>query len=370
MNPTSFFSVLRSLSWFPVVMIVILVWLGVMTLYSAADGSFVPWGEKQLMRFVMGMGCMLWMVCIRIRVLYHFAYYIYGFALLLLVAVEVLGFTGMGAQRWINLGIFNLQPSELMRLGLILAIARYFHELPQQDVNHPRSLVLPIVLLIVPTLLVMRQPDLGTALLLLLSSASIFFLANVSMWYFVGVGALLTAAIPVLWQLLHDYQKKRVLIFLNPESDPIHSGYHIIQSKIALGSGGVWGKGFLMGTQSHLDFLPEKQTDFIFTMFCEEFGMMGAIGLIILYSLLILYNARIAMHAKGLFSKLVASSLTVTFFLYMFINMAMVMGLLPVVGIPLPLFSYGGTAMITLLISQGILLGIDCQDVKGGQRWR
>jgi rod shape determining protein RodA len=270
-----------------------------------------------------------------------------------------LGFVGMGAQRWIDLYVFNFQPSEIMRLGLILSLARYFNGLSVEEIAKPANLMIPIVLIFTPTLLVLRQPDLGTAMLLMLSSVAIFFAAGVRMWKFTVVGGSIIAAIPILWNLLHAYQKKRILIFLNPESDPTHAGYHIIQSKIALGSGGLWGKGFLQGTQCHLNFLPEKQTDFIFTMFCEEFGLIGAIFLIFLYMSLVACNIRIAMNARTSFSRLTALGLSVTLFLYIFINMAMVTGLLPVVGIPLPLFSYGGTAMLTLLISQGIIFSID-----------
>jgi rod shape determining protein RodA len=252
-----------------------------------------------------------------------------------------------------------------MRLGLVMALARYFHTLPFDDIGLIHHFLIPAACVLLPTLLVLRQPDLGTASLLLLSSTAVFFVAGVRLWKFIIVGISSLISIPVLWSLLHTYQKKRILIFINPESDPIHAGYHIMQSKIALGSGGLWGKGFLQGTQSHLNFLPEKQTDFIFTMFCEEFGMIGAIILITLYMTLTLWNIRVAFNARSIFTKLVAMGLSVTFFLYVFINMSMVTGLLPVVGVPLPLFSYGGTAMLTLLMSQGVIFSIHIhQDLR------
>ncbi len=349
---------LKALPLTPIVLVTLLSLLGVGMLYSAGDASFSPWGFKQLQRFTLGFVCMILIAMSDVRRLYSIAYGFYFISLLALIAVEVMGHIGMGAQRWIHLGFFTLQPSELMRISVVLALARYFHDLPHDKVNQPMQLMVPLMLVLLPTVLVLRQPDLGTAMLLLLSSAVIFFLASVHIGYFIGLGSAVLAALPILWTMLHDYQRKRVLIFINPESDPMKSGYHIIQSKIALGSAGLFGKGYLQGTQSHFDFLPEKQTDFIFTMFCEEFGFIGAMVLIAIYLVWIGYNMRVAYFAKSTFLKLTAASLSVTFFLYMFINMAMVTGLLPVVGIPLPLFSYGGTAMLTLLISQGIVMAI------------
>ncbi len=354
----TFFQKILSIPIIPLVLIFIITLMGIVMLVSAANGSFHPWAFKQSIRFVFGFVVMVGIACIDTRTFFSHAYLVYMFSLIALIIVEIMGFVGMGAQRWIDLYVFNFQPSEIMRLGLLLTLARYFHDLSSDEIKQPQQLLVPIALVLVPILLVLRQPDLGTAMLLMLSSAAIFFAAGVRLWKFAVVGGSVLAAIPVLWSMLYDYQKKRILIFLNPESDPTHAGYHIIQSKIALGSGGVWGKGFLQGSQSHLNFLPEKQTDFIFTMFCEEFGLMGAIFLISLYMLIIIYNIRIALYARTTFMRLVALGLAVTFFLYVFINMAMVTGLLPVVGIPLPLFSYGGTAMLTLLMSQGILFSI------------
>ncbi len=342
----------------PLFLLCLITMLGMLMLVSAANGSFDPWASKQMVRFLFGFVVMLCITCINIRTLFDYAYPLYIGSLLALFAVEAMGFVGKGGQRWIDLYFFNLQPSELMRLGLILTLARYFHGMTQEEIARPTTLILPLILIFAPTLLVMRQPDLGTSILLMLSSAAILFVGGVRLWKFAVVSGGTLAMIPILWSLLHGYQKKRILIFLNPESDPAQAGYHIIQSKIALGSGGLWGKGFLQGTQSHLNFLPEKQTDFIFTMFCEEFGLVGALLLIMLYMWLIMCNIRIALNARTTFARLTALGLSVTLFLYVFINMAMVTGLLPVVGIPLPLFSYGGTAMLTLLMSQGILFSI------------
>jgi rod shape determining protein RodA len=221
-----------------------------------------------------------------------------------------------------------------------------------------KALLIPLLLIVPPTLLVMRQPDLGTAMIFILSGVTILFLAGVQIWKFLAVGALGGAAAPILWHLLRDYQKNRILTFLDPERDPFGAGYHIMQSKIALGSGGILGKGFLKGSQSHLNFLPEKQTDFIFTMFCEEFGFLGAIVLILLYSIILLYGLKVSLKSRSQFGRLTAMGITSTFFFYVFINMAMVMGILPVVGIPLPLISWGGTAMLTILMGFGILMSI------------
>ncbi|MCX7338304.1 MAG: rod shape-determining protein RodA [Alphaproteobacteria bacterium] len=344
-----------------------IVGVGILMLYSAADGSMHPWGIRQLGRFGIGFFVMIIVSVTDIRGWYASAYLLYFIALALLVAVEVLGFVGMGAQRWIDLYVFNLQPSELMRVCLILALARYFHDCTLQDVARVQTLLLPAALIIVPTLFVLRQPDLGTAFMLVLSGAALFFVAGVKIWKFIVVGVGGIAAVPILWPFLHTYQQKRILIFLDPASDPTNTGYHLTQSKIALGSGGLWGKGFLCGTQSHLNFLPEKQTDFIFTMFCEEFGMIGAIVLLCLYATLIVYNFNVAQASRTQFGKLIAIGLATTFFLYVFINTAMVMGLLPVVGIPLPLISYGGTAMITLLFSQGLIFSVKLHnDIRVG----
>jgi len=272
--------------------------------------------------------------------------------------VEVAGDIGMGAQRWISVGALNLQPSELMKIAMVLALARYFHGLRIEDVSNIFRLIPPIVMIALPVALVVRQPDLGTAILLLAGGASLVFLAGINWWYIIGGVTASVAAIPIGWQFLADYQRNRVLTFLDPERDPLGAGYHILQSKIALGSGGVFGQGFLQGTQSHLNFLPEKQTDFIFTMLAEEFGLVGALGLLGLYVVVLAIGVITAVRCYSQFGRLVAMGVSVTLFLYVFINAAMVMGLVPVVGVPMPLVSYGGTSMMTIMFGFGLLMAV------------
>jgi rod shape determining protein RodA len=330
--------------------------IGFATLYSAAQGSLEPWALKQMFRFLIGMGLMIGVAMIDIRFWMRNAYGFYVVAMVLLVLVEMKGTVGMGAQRWIDIGFIQLQPSEIMKIALILSLARYFHGASVQEIGRPLYLLPPIVMVFAPVGLVLKQPDLGTAMMLVMSSGALFFMAGVRMWKFGLLIAGGLGAVPVAWQFLRDYQKKRVLIFLNPEDDPLGAGYHITQSKIALGSGGIFGKGYMMGTQSRLNFLPEKQTDFIFTMFAEEWGMMGGLVLLGLYVLLIAFGYAIAIRCRSQFGRLVAHGIATTFFLYFFINTAMVMGLVPVVGVPLPLISYGGTAMLSLLFGWGLVM--------------
>ena len=343
--------------------------IGVVMLYSAAHGSFHPWASRQIIRFAAGMVLLLVVAVTDIRLWLKYAYVFYIAALALLVAVEFGGSVGMGAQRWIDLGVINLQPSELMKIALVLALARYFHGGSIDDVGRPLFLLVPLLMVAAPTALVLRQPDLGTAVMLLLASGILFFLAGVRWWKFILLGVALLGSMPVIWSGLHEYQKQRVLTFLNPESDSLGGGYHIIQSKIAFGSGGLTGKGFLEGTQSHLNFLPERQTDFIFTMLAEELGLVGGLTLLGLYVLLLAYGFAISLRCRSQFGRLVGMGVATTFFLYVFINIAMVMGLIPVVGVPLPLMSYGGTAMLTLLFGFGLLMGVYVhRDVTIGRR--
>ena len=332
--------------------------VGFAMLYSAAGGNLSPWASRQMIRFSAGLGVMLVIALIDIRFWLRYAYLFYGIGLALLVSVEFFGVVGMGAQRWVDLGLFQLQPSEVMKVAIVLALARYFHALSMEEVGQFRWLLLPTILIVAPVTLVLRQPDLGTAILLGVVGFGIFFVAGVRLWKFAAAGALALGGLPIVWQYLHDYQKARILTFINPEQDPLGSGYHIMQSKIALGSGGVFGKGFLQGTQSHLDFLPEMRTDFIFTMLAEEFGMAGGLALLTLYALLLAYGFAIALRARNHFGRIVALGVTGGFFLYVFINIAMVMGLVPVVGVPLPLISYGGTSMMTLLVGFGLLMSV------------
>jgi len=264
----------------------------------------------------------------------------------------------MGAQRWIDLGVIQLQPSEIMKVAVVLMLARSFHSRSVEDIGRLRNLIWPALGILVPAALVMKQPDLGTALMLVLGGGVMFFLAGVRLWMFAVVFAAAGSMVPIAWRFLRPYQKARLVSFLDPESDPQGTGYHSLQSKIAIGSGGPTGKGFLEGTQSHLNFLPEKQTDFIFTMLAEEWGLVGGLALLALYTLVIIYGYTIAFRSRSQFGRLLALGIVVNLFLYVFINTAMVMGLIPVVGVPLPLVSYGGTAMLTVMFGFGLLISV------------
>jgi rod shape determining protein RodA len=344
------------INWGLVLLVTATASIGVAMLYSAANGSWNPWATRQILRFGIGLVILISVALIDIRFWWSNAYLIYGVLMMMLVAVEVAGSIGMGAQRWINLGAIKLQPSELMKVGIVLALARYFHGVSADDVKRIPYLFVPLLMIGAPSALVLKQPDLGTALFLIMTGGAIFFIAGVRLWKFGVVFAAAAAILPVVWTTLRTYQQKRILTFLDPESDPLGAGYHILQSKIALGSGGLFGKGFMQGSQSHLNFLPEKQTDFIFTMLAEEFGMVGGLVLLGLYLLIMIYGFAISLRSRTHFGRLLAMGITSMLFLSVFINIAMVMGLIPVVGVPLPLISYGGTAMLTLMIGMGFLI--------------
>ena len=365
----SLYDKLLSISWPFLLLITMTACVGFVSLYSAAGGNLEPWAGKQMARFVIGMCGLIITAMIDIRIWMKFAYVIFGFVVVLLIYVDIKGHTSMGAQRWIDLGFLQLQPSEPMKIAIVLALARFFHGATAEDVKNPFFLIVPLGILALPVLLVMIQPDLGTAISLIGAAGAMFFLAGVSYWMFLVVAGAGIAAMPVLWHLLHDYQKKRVMIFLDPESDPLGAGYHITQSKIALGSGGVFGKGFLHGTQSHLNFLPEKQTDFIFTLFTEEWGLVGGLALFTLLGLIIAYGYIMAFRCQNQFGRLLVAGITVNFSLYIFINTGMVMGLLPVVGVPLALVSHGGTVMLSVLFGFGLLMSAHVhRDVKFSRR--
>ncbi len=360
---------LLSISWPFMLLITMTACVGFVSLYSAAGGNIEPWAGKQMMRFVIGMCGLILTAMIDIRIWMKFAYVIFGFVVVLLIYVDIKGHSSMGAQRWIDLGFLQLQPSEPMKIAIVLALARFFHGATAEDVKNPFFLIVPLGILALPVMLVLVQPDLGTAVSLIGAAGAMFFLAGVSYWMFLLVAGAGVAALPVLWHLLHDYQKKRVLIFLDPESDPLGAGYHITQSKIALGSGGVFGKGFLHGTQSHLNFLPEKQTDFIFTLFTEEWGLVGGLALFTLLGLIIAYGYIMAFRCQNQFGRLLVAGIVVNFSLYIFINTGMVMGLLPVVGVPLALVSHGGTVMLSVLFGFGLLMSAHVhRDVKFSRR--
>ncbi len=344
------------LNWGLVLLICLIAAVGFAMLYSAANGSMEPWASRQMVRFGLALAIMFTVALIDVRHWFRYAYVIYFACLGLLVAVEVMGTIGMGAQRWIDLGFIRLQPSEVMKVALVLALARYFHGLSNEDIGRPTYLLLPLALILAPAALVLKQPDLGTTGMLILAAGAVFFCAGVRWWKFAIVFVGGCAAIPVAWQFLHSYQKARVMTFLNPGSDPLGAGYHTLQAMIGFGSGAVTGKGFMQGTQSHLNFLPEKQTDFIFTMLAEEFGLIGSLGLLGLYFLLLIYCFAIALRARNQFARLLSIGLATNLFLYVFINMAMVMGVFPVVGVTLPLVSYGGTALLTVMTAMGLIM--------------
>ncbi|HZL58340.1 MAG TPA: rod shape-determining protein RodA [Stellaceae bacterium] len=332
--------------------------IGFAMLYSAANGNWQPWAARQVLRFAVAVVVMLAVALVDIRFWLRSAYVFYAVTMVLLIAVEVRGAIGMGAQRWIDLGLIQLQPSEFMKIALILVLARYFNALPPEDIRRPVKLLVPALFVFVPAILVLKQPDLGTALMLVIGGAAMFFLAGVRLWKFALIIAAAGAVIPFAWTHLRDYQRNRIYTFLDPESDPLGAGYHSLQSKIAVGSGGIFGKGFLSGTQSHLSFLPERQTDFIFTILAEEFGLIGGLVLLALYGLVFIYGYAIAFRSRSHFGRLLAFGITTNMFLYVFINMAMVIGLIPVVGVPLPLISYGGTAMLTVMFGFGLLMSV------------
>ena len=349
---------LRHISWGLILLLSLTACFGFAMLYSAANGSWDPWAARQMQRFGAGIVLMIITALVDIRIWLRYAYALYAIGLVLLGMVEVIGAVGGGATRWIDLGLFRLQPSEIMKVALVLALARYFHGLSLEEVRRPLLILPPLVLVLMPAALMLRQPDLGTAVLVLVIGGALFLLAGVRLWMFVAAFGAGVAVIPLGWQFLRSYQQERILTFLNPDRDPLGAGYHILQSKIALGSGGLAGKGFLGGTQSHLSFLPEMQTDFIFTMLAEEFGLIGGLVLLGLYLLILIYGYAISLRSTSQFGRLVGLGITTTFFVYVFINIAMVTGLIPVVGVPLPLVSYGGTALLSLMIGFGLLAGV------------
>lgn len=353
---------LLSLNWPLVFLLAAVASAGFLMLYSVAGGNVETWARPQMERFVVGMVLMIALGFVPIWFWRGISVGAYIICVLLLVAVDVIGHVGMGAQRWLDLGPIKLQPSELMKIALVLLLAAYYDWLDLNKVSRPLWVLIPVVLILLPTALVLQQPDLGTSLLLLMGGGIVMFAAGVSLWYFAAViGAGVGLVWTVLesrgqpWQLLHDYQFRRIDTFLDPSQDPLGAGYNITQAQIALGSGGWSGRGFMQGTQSRLNFLPEKQTDFIFTTLAEEFGFVGAGTLLALYALIIGFCLYSALTNRDRFASLLTIGIAGTFFLFFSINMGMVMGLLPVVGVPLPLVSYGGTAMMILLMAFGMV---------------
>lgn len=317
-----------------------------------------PLFNKQLIHLLIATFLLYTIAITNIKYLFYSSYFVYFVSLILLISVTILGHKAMGATRWLNLGIVKLQPSELIKIGLAMALAKYFHNIQYDDISKPKTLLVPILIIMVPLVIVIKQPDLGTAITISALAAIILFLAGIKIWKFiVSIGALL-AAIPIIWSHLYEYQRKRILTFISPESDSLGAGYNITQSKIAIGSGGIWGKGYLEGSQTQLNFLPEYQTDFVFSLFAEEFGFVGSATLIGLYFIIILSGVYIAMNCKSTFGKLLAYGLISILSIHVFINIGMVSGLLPVVGIPLPLISYGGSSLTTTFIAIGLIINV------------
>ena len=350
------------LNWPLVILLTAVACIGFLMLYSVAGGSLMPWAEPQMKRFGVGMFAMMIVAMVPIWFWRNVSALAYVVSLVLLVLVELFGTTGMGAKRWIDLGFFVLQPSELTKVTLVMALAAYYDWLDMKRVSHPLWVLIPVALILLPTALVLKQPDLGTALLLVMGGGLMMFVAGVHWLYFAavisaGIGTIYAVIISrgTSWQLLKDYQYRRIDTFLDPANDPLGAGYHITQSKIALGSGGWTGRGFMEGTQSRLNFLPEKHTDFIFTTLAEEFGFIGGISLLTLYALIIFFCVVSAIRNRDRYGALVTSGIAATFFLYFAVNMSMVMGLAPVVGVPLPMVSWGGSAMLVLLAAFGLV---------------
>lgn len=335
--------------------LVVLAAVGLVILYSAT-GQDMEAINRQLVRLLLAFAVMLVVSHIPPSVLRSWSIGVFSVGLLMLLAVLVIGDIGKGAQRWLDLGFIRFQPSELMKIAVPMMVARFISEHPLPPTF--QRLVIAIVIVVLPAVLIMRQPDLGTALLVSVAGLAVLFLAGMQWRLILGTLSLCAVAAPVMWANMHSYQQRRVLTFINPEEDPLGAGYHIIQSKIAVGSGGLFGKGWLNGTQSHLDFLPERHTDFIFAVFGEEFGLIGAIALLSLYAFIIGRGLYLAADSQGTYGRLLAGSMVITFLVYLFVNIGMVIGLLPVVGVPLPLVSYGGTSMVTLMIGFGIVMSV------------
>ena len=351
---------LRRVSWPYVLLLCALACVGYAALYSAAGGSPEPYAARHILRFGFGLVLMVCIALVDIRVIAKLAWPLYVVGLVLLVLVARMGHVGKGAQRWIEFGGLQVQPSEWMKIALVLALASWFHRASWERMGNPLFLVPPVLAVLVPVGLILKEPNLGTAMITAVVGAAVFFGAGVRWWKFALIALPLPFAAKFAYAHLHDYQRARIDTFFDPESDPLGAGYNIIQSKIALGSGGLWGKGFLEGTQGHLNFLPEKQTDFIFTLLGEEFGLVGALALMALLLLIVLGGMAIALRCRNEFGRLVALGISVNFFMYVFVNIAMATGAIPVGGVPLPLVSHGGSAMIMVMIGFGSSCPFTC----------
>ncbi len=353
------FEKIKNLNYLLIFLLIIISFIGAAGLYSAADGSYDPWASRHLIRFYVFLLIAIVISLIDIKLIYKYSYLLFILSLLLLISVEIIGVLGKGATRWIKIFGFSIQPSELVKITIILALAKFYHDIKFENVKKITYLFFPFLILILPFFFVVIQPDLGTSLSILMLGVFILFLVGISLWKFIlGIIASISS-IPILLKFIKPYQKDRIISFLNPESDPLGQGYQLMQSKIALGSGGATGKGFLQGTQSYLEYLPEKQTDFIFTLIGEEFGFFGTIFIVLLFILLIAVCYFISVKSFHIFGRILAVGVASNIFIYVFMNIAMVSGLMPVVGIPLPLISYGGSVMLSIMISIGLALNVE-----------
>ena len=352
----SFIDKLKAVDYFLIIIVAIIGSISVVSIYSTESGNFSFYTKNHLTRFLVFFSMFLALSFVRVSFWYRQAYIFYILGILLLLIVIFFGISASGSKRWINLFIMNLQPSELMKIAIIVCFARYYHRIQSSDIQSYKYLLQPIILLLIPCYLVITQPDLGTAILIAGSGLAIIWLAGLNLKYFIYSGLILLVSLPFVISILKPYQKSRILTFFNPDRDPLGAGYQIIQSKIAIGSGGLLGKGFLQGTQSYLEFLPEEHTDFIFTLFSEEFGFVGSMLLILLYALLIYRIIRIGFSSRSFFAKLYCYGFASALFLYIFVNISMVLGLLPIVGAPLPIMSYGGSSMLSIMLGLGIVM--------------
>ena len=350
------FDKLRSINYFLLFLICTIFFIGTLALYSISNGNFSEWPIKHLQRFILGLIIFFIVALLDLKIIFRFAYLIFIASIAALIILLIVGDEINGAKRWISFAGFSLQPSEFVKYTLILALAKYFHSMEDYHENFISKLIIPSFIVIIPVAFVVIQPDLGTALVIFLGGVSVIWISGLNYKYFISGILGFILSLPILWQYLKEYQKDRVFTFFNPERDPLGNGYHIMQSKIALGSGGFSGKGFLEGTQSHLNFLPEMHTDFIFTMYGEEFGFIGTFLLLIIYLSIILVSFNLAVKSRSSFGKYVSCGLIFLFFSHVFINIGMVMGLLPVVGVPLPLISYGGSSMLATMVGFGLIM--------------
>ena len=352
----TFFEKLKSIDYFLILIVMLIGAVSVFAIYSTESGEFSFYTKNHLLRLIVFFGMFLMLSFVRITFWYKNAYFFYILCVSLLVITLFFGLMASGSRRWLDLYFLNLQPSEIMKIAIIVCFARYYHRIQTAEIQNYKFILVPLILILIPCFLVIQQPDLGTSILIAGTGIIIIWLAGLNIKYFVYSGLLLIVSLPFAVSLLKPYQKSRILTFFNPDRDPLGAGYQIIQSKIAIGSGGFFGKGFLKGTQSYLEFLPEKHTDFIFTLFSEEFGFLGSIMLLLLYILLIYRIISIGFYAKSFFSKLFCFGFASAIFLYIFVNISMVLGLLPIVGAPLPIMSYGGSSMLSIMLGLSIVM--------------